>query len=107
MRKKILGTVLIAIILLLCLSGCSGKQVYQPIDDVSDLGGRTVGVNLEWSADYMLSDRDDMTIVRYNTVASLVMALRYGHIDAIAIERPTAHDIMSVSYTHLTLPTKA
>ena len=94
MRKKILGTVLIAIILLLCLSGCSGKQVYQPIDDVSNLGGRTVGVNLEWSADYMLSDRDDMTIVRYNTVASLVMALRYGHIDAIAIERPTAHDIM-------------
>ena len=63
MRKKILGTVLIAIILLLCLSGCSGKQVYQPIDDVSNLGGRTVGVNLEWSADYMLSDRDDMTIV--------------------------------------------
>ena len=61
---------------------------------MSNLGGRTVGVNLEWSADYMLSDRDDMTIVRYNTVASLVMALRYGHIDAIAIERPTAHDIM-------------
>lgn len=94
MRKKKLDTVLIAIILLLCLSGCSGKQVYQPIDDVSNLGGRTVGVNLVWSADYMLSDRDDMTIVRYNTVASLVMALRYGHIDAIAIERPTAHDIM-------------
>lgn len=94
MRKKILGTVLIAIILLLCLSGCSGKHVYQPIDDVSDLDGRTVGVNLGWSADYMLSDRNDMTIVRYNTVASLVMALRYGHIDAIAIERPTAHDIV-------------
>lgn len=46
------------------MSGCSGKQVYQPIDDVSDLGGRTVGVNLAWSAGYMLSARDDMTLVR-------------------------------------------
>ena len=39
MKKKKLGSVLLAIIILLCMSGCSGKQVYQPIDDVSDLGG--------------------------------------------------------------------
>ena len=77
------------------MSGCSGKQVYQPIDDVSDLGGRTVGVNLAWSADYMLSGRDDMTLVRYNTVASLVMALRYGQVDVIAMERPSAIEIMN------------
>ena len=77
------------------MSGCSGKQVYQPIDDVSDLGGRTVGVNLAWSADYMLSGRDDMTLVRYNTVASLVMALRYGQVDVIAMERPFAIEIMN------------
>ena len=88
MKKKKLGSVLLAIIILLCMSGCSGKQVYHPIEDVSDLGGRTVGVNLVWSADYMLSDRDDMTLVRYNTVASLVMALRYGQVDVIAMERP-------------------
>lgn len=77
------------------MSGCSGKQVYQPIDDVSDLGGRTVGVNLAWSANYMLSGRDDMTLVRYNTVASLVMALRYGQVDVIAMERPFAIVIMN------------
>ena len=94
MKKKKLGSVLLAIIILLCMSGCSGKQVYQPIDDVSDLGGRTVGVNLAWSADYMLSDRDDMTLVRYNTVASLVMALRYGQVDVIAMERPFANEVM-------------
>ena len=95
MKKKKLGSVLLAIIILLCMSGCSGKQVYQPIDDVSDLGGRTVGVNLAWSADYMLSGRDDMTLVRYNTVASLVMALRYGQVDVIATERPSAIEIMN------------
>ena len=95
MKKKKLGSVLLAIIILLCMSGCSGKQVYQPIDDVSDLGGRTVGVNLAWSADYMLSGRDDMTLVRYNTVASLVMALRYGQVDVIAMERPSAIEIMN------------
>ena len=94
MKKKRLGSVLLAIIIL-CLSGCSGKQVYQPIDDVSDLEGRTVGVNLAWSADYMLSDRDDMALVRYNTVASLVMALRYGQVDVIAMERPSAIEIMN------------
>ena len=95
MKKKKLGSVLLAIILLLCMSGCSGKQVYQPIDDVSDLGGRPVIKKLAWSADYMLSDRDDMTLVRYNTVASLVMALRYGQVDVIATERPSAIEIMN------------
>ncbi len=94
MKKMKLGSVLLAIIILLCMSGCSGIQVYQPIDDVSDLG-RTVGVNLARSADYMLSDRDDMTLVRYNTVASLVMALRYGQVYVIATERPSANEIMN------------
>lgn len=108
MKKKKLGSVLVAIILLLCMSGCSGKQVYQPIEDVSDLGGRTVGVNLEWSADYMLSGRDDMTLVRYNTVASLVMALRYGQVDVIATERPSAIEIMNcMSGLRIVEPTTA
>ena len=108
MKKKKLGSVFVAIILLLCMSGCSGKQVYQPIEDVSDLGGRTVGVNLEWSADYMLSGRDDMTLVRYNTVASLVMALRYGQVDAIATERPSAIEIMNcMSGLRIVEPTTA
>ena len=95
MKKKKLGSVLLAIIILLCMSGCSGKQVYHPIEDVSDLEGRTVGVNLAWSADYMLSKRDDMTLVRYNTVANLVMALRYGQVDVIAMERPFANEVIS------------
>lgn len=43
----------------------------------------------------MLSDRYDMTLVRYNTVASLVMALRYGQVDVIATERPSAIEIMN------------
>lgn len=38
MKKMKLGSVLLAIIILLCMSGCSGIQVYQPIDGVSDLG---------------------------------------------------------------------
>lgn len=89
-----LGTVLFAIIIFLCMSGCSAKRVYQPIEDVNDLGGRTVGVNLAWSADYKLSDREDLKVVRFNTVASLVMALRYGQVDVIATERPSAIEIV-------------
>lgn len=88
-------SVLLAIVLLFCISGCSRKQAYPPITDVNDLGGRRVGVNLVWSADYKLSGREDMTVVRYNTVANLVMALRYGQVDAIATERPFAAEIMN------------
>ncbi|MDD5952915.1 MAG: transporter substrate-binding domain-containing protein [Oscillospiraceae bacterium] len=108
MKIKNLGTILLAIIILLCISGCAGKQGYQPIDDVSNLEGRTVGVNLVWSADYMLSDREDMTLVRHNTVANLVMALRYGQVDAIAMERPFANEVMySMSGLRIVEPSTA
>ncbi|MGN1137496.1 MAG: transporter substrate-binding domain-containing protein [Oscillospiraceae bacterium] len=94
MIKK-LTSILLVIVLSFCISGCSRKEAYPPITDVTDLGGRRVGVNLVWSADYQLSDREDMTVVRYNTVANLVMALRYGQVDAIATERPFAAEIMN------------
>lgn len=94
MLKNLLS-ILLAAVLLFCISGCSRKQAYPPITDVNDLGGRRVGVNLVWSADYMLSGREDLTLVRYNTVANLVMALRYGQVDAIATERPFAHEIIN------------
>ncbi|MGN0317880.1 MAG: transporter substrate-binding domain-containing protein [Lachnospira sp.] len=92
---KTLVSVLLAIVLLFVLSGCSQKHTYQPITDTDNFDGRRIGVSLVWSADYLLSDRDDMTLVRYDGLANLIMALRYGHVDAIAIERPFATDVMN------------
>lgn len=81
-------------ILLLCVCGCSGRRSFPPVTDAGDLGGRRVGVNLAWSADYMLTGRDDVEVVRYNTEADLVMALRFGQIDAAAMERPYAVEML-------------
>ncbi|MGN0619864.1 MAG: transporter substrate-binding domain-containing protein [Ruminiclostridium sp.] len=107
MPKKLLS-IFLAVLVLFCISGCSRKTTYQPITDVNDLGGRRVGVNLVWSADYMLSGREDLTLVRYNSVANLVMALRYGQVDAIATERPFAHEIINcVSGLRIVEPTAA
>lgn len=80
---------------LLCFSGCSGREQPNPINDVTNLQGRKVGVSLAWSADYMLTGRSDMKLIRYNNVSNLVMALKYGQVEAIAMERPFAIEIMN------------
>ncbi|MGN1405569.1 MAG: transporter substrate-binding domain-containing protein [Erysipelotrichaceae bacterium] len=50
---------------------------------------------MAWSADYMLSTREDIEVVRYNTVADLVMALRFKQIDKAAMERPFAFEVLN------------
>ena len=50
---------------------------------------------MAWSADYMLSSREDIEVVRYNTVADLVMALRFKKIDKAAMERPFAVEVLN------------
>ncbi len=94
-RWKRFCIAVLAVMLVLSLSACSGDWTYQPITDVNNLGGRRIGVNMAWSADYMLSGRDDVKVVRYNTVSDLVMALRFGQIDAAAMERPYAVEVLS------------
>lgn len=92
--RRILS-VLIAIILCLGIFGCSGKKSYGPVTDVNNLEGRSVGVNMTWSADYMLSERNDLKVVRFNTTAEIVMALRYGQIDVAAMEKPNAVEVLN------------
>lgn len=87
MIKKLVS-IFLAAVLLFCISGCSRKQAYPPITDVNDLGGRRVGVNLVWSADYKLSGREDMTLVRYNTVANLVMLCATGRLTLLQPSAP-------------------
>lgn len=94
-RLKKFCIIAFAVMLALSVCGCSGRWTYKPITDVNNLGGRRIGVNMAWSADYMLSDRDDVRVVRYNTGADLVMALRFGQIDAAAMERPYAVEVLS------------
>lgn len=85
---------MIAVLFVMCICGCAGKHTYQPVTDADDLDGRRIGVNMAWSADYMLTGRQDVDVVRYNSLAELVMALRFGQIDAAAMERPDAVEVL-------------
>lgn len=81
---------------LLGLSGCSVRNAtmpYRPIEDINNLDGRRVGVVLAWSPDYLLSDREDMELMRYDMLADAVLALCYQRVDAIAIERAFSIDV--------------
>ena len=79
--------VFLYIFVFICLlTGCSKNQKREAISDVNDLEGRRVGVALAWGPDYLLTGRDDLELIRYNTMASMVMALCYDRLDAIAVE---------------------
>ncbi len=73
--------------LALVLGGCGAvKWQYRPITDVNDLQGRRVGLLLAWEPDYLLTGRTDMELVRYDSLADMVMALKTNRVDAIAVD---------------------
>ena len=83
-RKKIYMAALLSLVMV--LAGCGPEWEYDKIDDVNDLQGRRVGVNLSWEADYYLTGRKDMELVRYDTTADMIMALSCNKIDAFAVD---------------------
>lgn len=96
---KCTGAVLLLIMICIVSAGCgsASKWKYDPITDLNDLEGRRVGVNLSWEADYYLNGRKDLKLVRYDTSADLVMALKYDKIDVIATDEDMVRLLMSSS----------
>ena len=96
MKKRTIALCMVTAILLCSfLSGCGQIRNARPITDVHKLEGQRVGVGLAWGPDYLLTSRDDMTLMRYNNVAGAVTALCYNQVDAIAVEQPLAVDILA------------
>ena len=96
MKKRTVALCLVAAILLCSLlCGCNQIRNARPITDVHKLDGQRVGVGLAWGPDYLLTGREDMTLMRYNNVAGAVTALCYNQVDAIAVEQPLAVDILA------------
>lgn len=81
--------------LLILLTGCNELKNARPITDVDHLEGQRVAVALAWGPDYLLTGREDLTLVRYNTVADMVTALCYQRVDALAVEDVLVSHIMS------------
>jgi ABC-type amino acid transport substrate-binding protein len=97
MNKKNLIIFVMMTVVCLFSAGCGNEWHYDPITDVNDLEGRRVGVNLSWEADYMLTGREDLEVVRYDTTADMIMALSSDKIDAMATDSMTCALIDSVS----------
>ena len=93
MRLRV--SILSALIIILTLSGCGRSSGYRPIENVDDLQGRRVGVNMAWEADYILTGRTDLELYRYDTTADMLMALNFDKLDAIAADLITLKLVQS------------
>ena len=102
-RKNRAATVLLSLLLVtaalfavLCLSGCSKNQEsiegFNP--DLSDLEGKTIGVVKAKGADYLLSEYDNLDILRYDALSNLVIGLRYGQIDVAVTDCASANYVL-------------
>ena len=88
-QARRLAAFALACVLALSLGGCGNSKPeweYRPITDVNDLEGRRVAVNLAWEADYLLSGREDLTVVQYDSFADIILALGYDKVDAFAVD---------------------
>ena len=86
--------VLFVCILCCMLTGCANLQSYRPIEDITNLEGRRIGVGIGYATDYLLTGRDDLTLMRYDNYADMITALCYRRLDAVAVERPNANQFM-------------
>ncbi len=76
------------IMILLCLLAiCSCRRNSDALSmDMQYFSGKRIGVVLAWSSDYVLDNRDDLNIFRYDNMADAVLALKYKKIDALAMD---------------------
>lgn len=78
---------LAALLLLpLLLGGCASRWKSSPVTDVDDLNGRRVGVGIACDTDYALTCRKDLTLVRYDELPGILLALQYDKVDVMALD---------------------
>ncbi len=86
------------LLLPLLLGGCRSRWESSPVTDVGDLKGRHVGVEIACDTDYALTGRKDLTLVRYDERALVLLALQYDKVDVMALDEllwkvtATSHD---------------
>ena len=87
-HRRTIKCLLAALVFLLAaiFVGCSAARRTDPITDVSDLDGRRVGVGIACDTDYALTGRKDLTLVRYDELANILLALQYDKVDVMALD---------------------
>lgn len=87
-HRRTIKCLLTALVFLLAaiFVGCSAARRTDPITDVSDLDGRRVGVGIACDTDYALTGRKDLSLVRYDELANILLALQYDKVDVMALD---------------------
>jgi His/Glu/Gln/Arg/opine family amino acid ABC transporter permease subunit len=72
-----------------------------PIAGVDDLAGRTVGVQINTTAQFAMEARPGVTLAKYNTIDLALLDLRNGRIDAVASDAPVLRYMTRLSFRDL------
>ena len=71
------------------------------IDGIEALAGRTVGVQINTTAQFAMEQRPGVTIAKYNTIDLALLDLQHGRIDAVASDGPVLRYMTMRSFAGL------
>jgi len=74
-----------------------------PIRSVDDLSGRTVGVQINTTAQFAMEKRTGINIAKYNTIDLALLDLQNGRVDAVASDGPVLRYMTRMTFTALTV----
>ena len=101
-RKRILCWLFCLLAAGYLLSGCSGRGGGGTLN-TDDWQSWRIGTPLAWSSDYYLSEQVRIpNLYLYDSIGDCIMALRFGYIDAIAVDALYAYS-MTAGYPDLTI----
>lgn len=96
MNGRIIRGTLCLLVMTLLLGGCGNvKTVSKP--DTNDWQSWRIGVPLAWSSDYYLTTNADIpstNLYRYDSAGDCIMALKFGYIDAIAVDSLYSYEVL-------------
>ena len=83
----------------------TGQQIVvrddSPIAGLGDLAGRTVGVQINTTAQFTLEKHAGISIAKYNTIDLALLDLQNGRVDAVASDGPVLRFMMRNSFPGL------
>ena len=83
----------------------AGQQIVvrqdSTISGLSELTGRTVGVQINTTAQFAMEQRQGVTLAKYNTIDLALLDLQNGRIDAVASDGPVLRYMVRRSFQNL------
>lgn len=69
----------------------------QNVESVDSLSGQRIGCSIGWESDVLLSDRNDITLMRYDDNATALVALSYNQVDAVSMDAVTWNSVEAIT----------